>query len=224
MISEKILLLTGETKNLKRLIVILNLVAIFHLQAANLGIWGETFEVEEEDLLEQILSKLQILKNKGKLEQLTTEANRRVKNMILRPNQVQGISCTETRRKYEFDPSIVVTKDLFDDQGRIFAHKGEKFNPLDNVTMRPLIFIDGENKSHIKWAVSKLSDPKIYRHEQGKIVLIKGSPLDLQKILKREIYFDQFGLLSRKLNIKHVPAIVYQKPNEKFLTIVEDLP
>lgn len=90
--------------------------------------------------------------------------------------------------------------------------------------MRPLIFIDGENEKHIKWAIAKLSDAKIYRHEQGKIVLIKGAPLDLQKRLKQEIYFDQFGLLSRRLKIKHVPAIVYQNRNDNVLTIVEDLP
>ena len=144
--------------------------------------------------------------------------------MILRPNAVQCISYAETRREYVFDPSIIVTRNLFDHRGRIFAHKGDRFNPLDNVTMRPLLFIDGENEKHVKWAVSKLSDSKIYRHDQGKIVLIKGSPLDLQKKLSREIYFDQFGLLSRKLKIKHVPAIVYQNRNDKVLTIVEDLP
>lgn len=223
MIFLKILLLTGETKNLKGMVVMLSFV-VFSLQAQNLGVWGETFEIAEEDLLEQISSKLQILQKKGKLEQLTKEASGRIKDMILKPSQVQGVSYTEIRRKYVFDPSIVVTKDLFDNEGRIFARKGEKFNPLNNVTMRPLIFIDGENKNHIKWAIAKLSDPKIYRHEQGKIVLIKGSPLALQETLKREIYFDQFGLICRKLKIKHVPAIVYQNPNEKFLTVVEDLP
>lgn len=224
MILKRILLLIGRTKVSKMSAVVLSFIAGFSSQAENLGVFGETFEIEEEDLLEQILSKLRGLQNNGELERLTVEANRRVKNMILRPNQVQGVSYAETRREYLFDPSIIVTRDLFDDRGRIFACKGERFNPLDNVTMRPLIFIDGENEKHIKWAVSKLSDTKIYRHDQGKIILIKGSPLDLQKKLKQEIYFDQFGLLSRRLKIKHVPAIVYQNQNDKVLTIVEDLP
>lgn len=224
MILKRILLLIGRTNVLKMSAVVLSFTTGFSSQAENLGVFGETFEIEEEDLLKQILSKLRGLQNNGELERLTVEANRRVKNMILRPNQVQGVSYAETRREYLFDPSIVVTKDLFDDRGRIFARKGERFNPLDNVTMRPLIFIDGENEKHIKWAVSKLSDTKIYRHDQGKIILIKGSPLDLQKKLKQEIYFDQFGLLSRRLKIKHVPAIVYQNQNDKVLTIVEDLP
>lgn len=224
MILKRILLLIGRTNVLKMSAVVLSFTTGFSSQAENLGVFGETFEIEEEDLLKQILSKLRGLQNNGELERLTVEANRRVKNMILRPNQVQGVSYAETRREYLFDPSIVVTKDLFDDRGRIFARKGKRFNPLDNVTMRPLIFIDGENEKHIKRAVSKLSDTKIYRHDQGKIILIKGSPLDLQKKLKQEIYFDQFGLLSRRLKIKHVPAIVYQNQNDKVLTIVEDLP
>ena len=224
MILKRTLLSIGRINVLKMSVSVFILVVGVPSQAENLGVWGETFEIEEEDLLERILSKLRGLQNNGKLERLSTEANRRVKNMILRPNQVQGVSYAETRREYLFDPSIIVTRDLFDDRGRIFARKGEKFNPLDNVTMRPLIFIDGENENHIKWAVSKLSDSKIYRYDQGKIVLIKGSPLDLQKRLKQEIYFDQFGLLSRRLKIKHVPAIVYQNQNDKVLTVVEDLP
>lgn len=224
MILKRTLSLIGRISVLKMSILGLSLVGGVPSQAENLGAWGETFAIEEEDLLERILSKLRGLQNNGKLERLSTEANRRVKNMILRPSPIQGISYAETQRKYVFDPSIVVTRDLFDAQGRIFAHKGDRFNPLDNVTMRPLLFIDGENEKHVRWAVSKLSDSKIYRHDQGKIVLIKGSPLDLQKKLSREIYFDQFGLLSRKLKIKHVPAIVYQNQNDKVLTIVEDLP
>lgn len=205
-------------------VIVLSCAMGFSSQAENLGVFGETFEIDEEDLLERILSKLKFLENEGKLEQLSIEANKRVTEMILKPNQVQGVGYTETRREYIFDPSIVVTRDLFDDQGRIFAHKGDSFNPLDNVSMKPLIFIDGEKQEHIKWAVSRLSDPKIYRHEEGKIILIKGSPLELQKILRCEVYFDQFGLLIRKLRIKHVPVIVYQKPNEKVLTIIEELP
>lgn len=209
---------------MKFVVFFLFLFFSYSLQAENLGIFGETFDIEEEDLLKRILSELQALHNKGKLRQLTIEANKRIKSTISQPRQVQEIAYTEVKKIYFFDPSIVVTRDLADHRGVIFAHKGERFNPLDEVSMRPLIFIDGDNKDHIKWAVTKLSDSEIYRHEQGKIVLVKGSPLDLQKQLKREIYFDQLGLLSGKLKIKHVPAIVYQKPNEKVLTIIEDLP
>lgn len=204
--------------------MLVTVTEISFLEAEDLGVFGETFEIGEDDLLDKILSKLHKLKSTGNLARFTAEANRRVENMILRPNRVQEVGYTEIRREYEFDPSIVVTRDLFDEQGRIFAHKGTKFNPLDKVSMRPLILIDGDNDKHIKWAILRLSDSKIYRHEQGKIILIKGSPLDLQRRLKQEIYFDQFGLISRKLGIKHVPAIVYQKPNERVLTIIEDLP
>lgn len=214
----------GAIETLKGMLPSLLFFVSFSLEAWDLGGFGETFKIEEKDLLEQILSKLRVLKMEGKLEQLSTEANRRVGEMILKPNQVQGINYTEVRREYWFDPSVTVTRDLSDNQGRVFARKGERFNPLDNVSMRPLIFIDGDNEKHVKWAVSKLSDSKIYRHEQGKIVLVKGSPLSLQKILKQDVYFDQFGLLTRKLKIKHVPVIVYQKQNEKVLTILEELP
>ncbi|GHT93168.1 hypothetical protein FACS1894122_07980 [Alphaproteobacteria bacterium] len=53
------------------------------------------------------------------------------------------------------------------------------------------------------------------------MILVKGSPLELQKRLHRDIYFDQQGILTSKFGIKHVPAIVFQKADEKFLTILE---
>lgn len=126
MILKRILLLIGRTNVLKISTVFLSFTVGFSSQAENLGAFGETFEIGEEDLLEQILSKLQGLQNNGELERLTVEANRRVRDMILRPNQVQGVSYAEIRREYLFDPSIVVTRDLFDDQGKIFARKGER--------------------------------------------------------------------------------------------------
>ena len=41
--------------------------------------------------------------------------------------------------------------------------------------------------------------------------LVKGKPLDLEAKEKLPTYFDQFGSLTHKLKIKHVPAKVTQE-------------
>ena len=71
MILKRTLLLIGRINVLKMSVIGLSLVVGVPSQAENLGVWGETFEIEEEDLLERILSKLRGLQNNGKLERLS---------------------------------------------------------------------------------------------------------------------------------------------------------
>lgn len=197
---------------------------LFSAEADNLGVFGEVFEIEEDDLLEHIFKRFTDMKEREELNKVTLESEERIRKMIQRPAPVRGISNTKKRRKYTFDPTITVTKDIMNHEGKIFAHKGDKFNPLDQIlTMKPLLFIDGDNKEQIEWVKAKLKDEKIQNHELGKVILIKGSPLSLQEKLRREVFFDQYGILTKKLGIKHVPAIVFQERQEKVLTIVEEV-
>lgn len=181
------------------------------------SVFGETFEIAEKDLLEHILLKLRKMEATGELEKERQLVERRGKEMILHPKFIAGITRTQKIREYKFNPVITLTRNLADHKGKVFAHKGEQFNPLDKIKLsKPLLFIDGDDEKQINWALSSGG-------EHGKIVLVKGSPLDLQKRLARDIYFDQCGSLTTKLGIKHVPAIVFQKTGEKMLTIIEDI-
>lgn len=215
-----------------RLLFLLLLVFEFNITfARNLGVFGETFEIQEKDLLECIFSRLKELQETGKLEMEQKKVTERVKKMILHPQPIAGITPTQMRREYYFDPTITVTRNLSDHRGQIFAHKGEKFNPLDKINMsKPLLFIDGDDDKQVKWAISltrsaiaKIKDISIQGHEFSKIILVQGSPLDLQKRINRDIYFDQHGILTTKLGIKHVPAIVFQKKGENVLTVIEEV-
>ncbi len=55
-----------------------------------------------------------------------------------------------------------------------------------------------------------------------KIILVKGAPLDLQQRFCQEVFFDQFGVITTKLGIKHVPAMAFQKEGTDVLTIIEE--
>ena len=83
-----------------------------------------------------------------------------------------------------------------------FPKKGTRINPLEHIALREsLIFIDGDDEEQVSYALS-LSD--------ANIILVKGSPLKLQRKHKRWIYFDQAGVMTTKLGITEVPALVEQ--------------
>lgn len=204
--------------------VIIALAVSLATTGQNLGTYGEVFEIEEEDCLDMIHRKLRENKHKGVD---ISEAPELVTKLAKRLKPVEGITETEEARKFKYDPSIVLNRDLKNTKGIVFARKGERINPLDKVSLsKPIVFIDGTKEKHIKYAASQLR-----MNVLTKVVLIRGSPFQagheikmlIPEIFQSEVtFFDQHGLLTKKLGVKHVPAIVYQVPNEKVLTIKEE--
>ena len=93
--------------------------------------------------------------------------------------------------------------------GNLIRPRGATINSLSRISMREaLIFIDGNDKSQTEYGLSKYKE----LNEKVKIILINGSPTDLmiEHKNKTQFYFDQDGVLTNKLGIKHVPAIVTQ--------------
>lgn len=208
---------------MKLIFFLLSQCFLLTANAQDLGVFGETFEIAEEDFLQHMMSKLQKMNLTGELKIAQNQIQEKIRRNIAHPKAVQGITKTEKEREFKFDPTITVTQDLADHNGKIFARAGEQFNPLNQVKMTPMLFINGENEKQISWALKKISEKKIFRHDFAKIVLMKGSPFDLQEKLDRPIYFDQQGFLTKKLGIEHVPAIVFQNPWEKVLTVREEV-
>ena len=86
------------------------------------------------------------------------------------------------------------------------AAKGQRFNPLHVVGMaHSFAFIDGDSADEVTWALRQGAADKLW------IVLVKGSPTDRMKELKRRFYFDQQGVLTSRFGIEHTPALLVQK-------------
>lgn len=173
------------------------------LLAKDLGCFGEIFHIQEKNMIDFIVQKLHQIP----FEKHQKIIQERIQKNIERPKHVDGIINTKIKRTFIFDPSIVVSKDLKDHLGNVFFQKGTKVNPLHIRSLtKPLLFIDGDDILQREWANKKrLKNPLL------KLILIKGEPL---KIMKKEgypIYFDQQGLLTKKLGIHQVPAFVTQK-------------
>ena len=201
--------------------IILISVLLFNLYSLgkDKGVYGELFEIEEKDLLEHVTSRLKKLEENGELKGIQDGIQKRIMKNIEEPRDIDGIIKTKEARVFEFDPTIEVTENLKDQKGRIFAKKGDKYNALNYITYsKTLLFIDGEDEEQIEWAKLKL-----LKHKNVKIILVKGKPLKLQERLKRPIYFDQYGIITKRMGIKQAPARVWQEEGKKVLTVSEEL-
>jgi conjugal transfer pilus assembly protein TraW len=176
----------------------------------DLGVYGETFPIEEKSLLEVIRAKLQALSVSGKLEEHQKIILRKAKEQLNRPPPVKNIHRTTTPRSFDWDPSITVPYDLKDHKGQVFHRKGTKVNPLDTHPFRcPFLFVDGDDPKQVAWAINQHQIAKALH--KPKIILVQGAPFDLSKKLNLPIYFDQSGVLVKKFGIAQVPARVSQK-------------
>ena len=59
---------------------------------------------------------------------------------------------------------------------------------------------------------------EIKEQDDDKIILVGGKPLQLAREIKSQVYFDQFGELSNRFSIAHVPAIVEQEDKQLKIT------
>jgi conjugal transfer pilus assembly protein TraW len=59
---------------------------------------------------------------------------------------------------------------------------------------------------------------EIKDQDDDKIILVGGKPLQLAGEIKHQVYFDQFGELSNRFSITHVPAIVEQEGKQLKIT------
>lgn len=201
--------------------IILISVLLFNLYSLgkDKGVYGELFEIEEKDLLEHVTLRLKDLEGNGELKGIQDGIQKRIMKNIEEPRDIDGIIKTKEARVFEFDPTIEVTENLKDQKGRIFAKKGDKYNALNYITYsKTLLFIDGNDEEQIEWAKLKL-----LKHKNVKIILVKGKPLKLQERLKRPIYFDQYGIITKRMGIKQAPARVWQEEGKKVLTVSEEL-
>lgn len=195
-----------------RLSLSLLLLSLQVSHARDLGTVSTTLSIKEQSPIEFIMKKLKAMEASGELDKLQKEIQNRAVKSVERPKSVEGISKANAYTVKSFGPSISLPEDIKDHKGTIIAKKGTIYNPLEETAFGdPLLFIDGDDEEQVKWSLS----------QKGKKVLVKGAPLGLAKEYKTHFYFDQAGVLVKKLGINSVPTKVSQK-GEKLL--IESFP
>ncbi|MBA3814775.1 MAG: type-F conjugative transfer system protein TraW [Alphaproteobacteria bacterium] len=178
-------------------------------QAKDLGVHGALAPIEEIDPIEIIQQKLKVMEESGELKKRNVELQKKARASVERPKLVEGITRATSSRTFTFDPTYIAKEDLYDHQGRVFAKKGTKINPLENISLsQNLVFFDGDDGEQLAWVKDQLAKPEGLK--PTRLILVRGTPLKLAEELEIPVYFDQSGTLTTKLAIKHVPAFVSQ--------------
>lgn len=174
--------------------------------AKDFAIHGHSFEILEPDLLKQIEYKLKALNEDGTLAEHEMRLMQKAKKSILRPQGSKGITKAIEDRIFSYDPSFVIPYDLKDHKGKVFHKAGTRINPLQYKSLSStLAFIDGDDLNQVAWAEG------IQAKQTSKVILTSGAPFQLMEKWRVPVYFDQGGTLTKKLGIKHVPALVIQE-------------
>lgn len=171
--------------------------------AQDFGTYGNTYPIEEEDLIEYIKARIRSLDNQA-LDEIQSKLSKHYKGRFQRPKPIDWLGRAEKHKILYFDPTIITKEDIKDEKGKVVIPKGTSYNPLEHTSLsQDLLFFDGDQEEHIKWAKSF--------GDQTKWILINGKPLELEEQEKRPVFFDQYGILSKKLSIKAIPARISQE-------------
>ena len=173
-----------------------------------LGKIGPTYPIAEQNLLEHITARLKEKERSGEIARLQQQARARATATVNNPPPVPGLKAAVAARTFYFDPSVRLPQSVLDDRGHVLFAAGTVKNPLDVVSMsKHLVFFDGRDARQVQRA------RELINHYRGraKPILVGGSYLNLMKAWQIPVYYDQQGLLIRKLGITAVPAIVSQE-------------
>jgi conjugal transfer pilus assembly protein TraW len=186
----------------------LSMTLCLEAAAVQLAPIGPTYAITEIDLLDQIASRLQKKRESGELARIEEDAKRRAIGAVQSPPPVAGLYAATVARTHYFDPTFTLQKNVLDAAGNVIFPAGFRKNPLEVVSMsKHLIFFDARDRRQVVLAQQLLT---LYG---GKVkpILTGGSYMDLMKSWRIPVYYDQGGLLTRRLGIAAVPAIVSQE-------------
>ena len=177
-------------------------------RAMDLGVIGPTYEISEPHLLQMIEQRLREKERSGELGRLEAEARERGIATVKNPPPVTGLRATDAVRTFYFDPSFSLDRNILGPQGELLFAAGTRKNPLEVVSLsRHLLFFDARDPRQVGRA------RQLIAHYQGRVkpILVGGSYLDLMQSWHVPVYYDQQGLLTRRLGITQVPALVSQE-------------
>ena len=176
-------------------------------RAMDLGVIGPTYEISEPHLLQMIEQRLREKERSGELGRLEAEARKRSIATVKNPPPVTGLRATDAVRTFYFDPSFTLDRNILGPQGELLFAAGTRKNPLEVVSLsRHLLFFDARDPRQVGRARQLIA---LY---QGRVkpILVGGSYLNLMQSWHLPVYYDQQGLLTRRLGITQVPALVSQ--------------
>ncbi len=187
-------------------ILVLSLFWAFSATAYNHGVLGRIYPISEMDLIEFIQYQLKQKEKNGELARLNAEFVKKTKAHIDRPTSVH-LAPAVRNKSWEFNPEIVLFRDIYDSENHLIAKKGAHINPLDRVNLTStLLIFDGGDERQLKWI-----EEKLLKTNKAKLILTSGSIEKTCRYFKRAVFFDLNAYLVNKFQITALPAKVEQQ-------------
>jgi conjugal transfer pilus assembly protein TraW len=170
---------------------------------------GPTYPIAEEPVDDYIIRQLKEKQASGQLGKIMQTGKERALNTLRNPKPVAGIALASEYKAFRIDPTYTQPTDLLDHKGSVIAKAGTKVNPLEVYPLaESLVFFDGNDKEQVN-AVDRL----LVNNKPIRLILVSGSWSELSKKWKRQVYFDQHGILSGRFSISAVPTVIKQVNN-----------
>ena len=181
-------------------IIFLSLPAL--ASAGVIGTVGRTYQFAEQDALIEVEQAAKQVNWKKLLADAKAQARQ------YRP-EIPDIRRATVARKRLVSMSYTLEVDVPDPriQSRILYPKGFSFNPLQYMSMPGcVVFVNTSDRAQRDWLISSS-----YSQDLMTPILLTGGEVDnIQKVLKRPVYFADYLLLER-FGIEVVPSVACQK-------------
>ncbi|HBK3262417.1 TPA: type-F conjugative transfer system protein TraW [Legionella pneumophila] len=172
--------------------------------AKNIGQYGQTFPVREEDIRKVIMNKLNALQQSGDLEHVQRDLEQKAARQAMRPHSL-ALSTTRTPKTFRISPAVTVSHDIWTPDGYLIAKAGTRINPFERVHfLKTLIFFNADDARQVAWVKNHYTD---FKHVK---FILTGGDVRVAAELFGRIYFDVNGIISSRLQLQHVPSIVSQ--------------
>lgn len=178
-----------------------------NLHAEQLGQYGNTWKIQEQDAIDMIKGRLGEMEKRGELTKYWNDYRDTQLAGLENPKPLPGIEPVVEPQIRMYDPTYTYAETVKDHLGNVLVPAGTKINPLDYTPLsKAIIFIDGRDPKQLAYAKQRTEE-----HPRDKVILVAGSFLKLNREWGRPVYFDQQGILTKKFGIERVPAVLTQK-------------
>jgi conjugal transfer pilus assembly protein TraW len=176
--------------------------------AVDLGTIGPTYVITEPDFVDEMTEIARKKVVSGEWKRVEENVKRGAMQFFENVPALAAIATADNARVFYFDPAVRLKEPISDHLGNMIYAAGTVVNPLDVLPLsEPFLFIDGRDTRQLTYAKQQ------YERLQGrlKLILTAGPFLAISKDWPVAVYYDQQGLMTARLGIDRVPALVSQE-------------
>jgi conjugal transfer pilus assembly protein TraW len=191
---------------MRKMITLLTIILAFSLHmeafAKDLGKYGATYPIIEEDAIAQMKKAIATYD----WEKFKSKQREKIKNF--KPKDLVDLPTVQEDKVFTVDMTGSIKEDIIGRDGVVIYPRGYRYNPMEYVFMRRiLVFINGKDEKQIQW-YKKSPYPGDMR---TMLLITDGSYLDVRKKLNTpSVYYANKEIIDR-MGIKAVPSVAVQK-------------